>query len=59
VERDEEGWLIGTVAELPGCYSQARTEEDLIERLHEAIVAALSDEGDRLSKTLFCPPLPK
>lgn len=54
VERDEEGWFVGTVSELPGCYSQARTEEELIERLDEAIVATLSDGGDQVTKTMFC-----
>lgn len=47
-ERDEEGWLVGTVAELPGCYSQGRTAEQLVERLQEAIAAAL-DERRRMS----------
>jgi predicted RNase H-like HicB family nuclease len=47
-ERDEEGWLVGTVAELPGCYSQARTAEQLAGRLQEAIAAAL-DERRRIS----------
>lgn len=59
IERDEDGWLVGTVAELPGCHTQARTEEELIGRLHEAVAVALTDCGDRLTKTLFCPPLLK
>jgi predicted RNase H-like HicB family nuclease len=59
IERDEDDWLIGSVAELPGCHTQARTEEDLIERLREAVDLALTDSGDPLSKALFCPPLPK
>lgn len=53
IERDEDGWLVGTVAELPGCQTQARTEEQLLERLHEAVEVALEDCGDPLSKTLF------
>jgi predicted RNase H-like HicB family nuclease len=60
IERDEDGWFVGTVAELPGCHTQARTEDELIERLHEAVELALTDSpADRLSKALFCPPLPK
>jgi predicted RNase H-like HicB family nuclease len=59
IERDEDGWLIGSVAELPGCHTQARTEEELIERLREAVELALTDSGDALSKALFCPPPPK
>lgn len=55
IQRDEDGWLVGTVAELPGCHTQARTEEELLERLHEAVALTLKDCGDALSKTLFCP----
>lgn len=55
IERDEDGWLLGTVTELPGCHTQARTEEQLLERLHEAVAIALEDSGDALSKNLFCP----
>jgi len=41
IERDEDGWLIGKVVELPGCHTQARKTDDLIERIHEAIAAYL------------------
>jgi predicted RNase H-like HicB family nuclease len=53
IERDEEGWLTGSVPELPGCHSQARTETELIERLHEAIELTLEDSADLLTKSLF------
>ena len=53
IERDEEGWFVGTVPELPGCHTQARSEPELIERLHEAVELAVEDSGDLLSKGLF------
>lgn len=59
IEPDEDGWLVATVAELPGCHTQARTEEELIERVREAVELALTDCGDSLTKALFRPPLPK
>jgi predicted RNase H-like HicB family nuclease len=59
IKSDEDGWLVGTVAELPGCHTQARTEDELIERLREAVELALTDSGDPLSKALFSPPPPK
>lgn len=59
IEPDEDGWLVGTVAELPGCYTQARTEDELIDRMREAVELALTDCGDKLTKALFRPPLPK
>jgi predicted RNase H-like HicB family nuclease len=59
IDQDEQGWFVGTVPELPGCYTQARTEEQLIDRLQEAVELALAEQGDLLSKALFAPPLPK
>ena len=46
VERDEEGWLVGTVPSLPGCHSQARTLDELAERMREAIEAYLEVMGE-------------
>jgi predicted RNase H-like HicB family nuclease len=59
IEPDEDGWLVGTVTELPGCHTQARTEGELVKRLREAVELALTDCGERLPKALFRPPLPK
>jgi len=43
VERDtESGWFVGSVAELPGCYSQGKTREELNRNMEEAISAYLS-----------------
>lgn len=41
IERDEEGWLVSDVVELPGCHTQAKTMDQLIERTKEAIRAYL------------------
>ena len=42
VERDpDSGWFVGSVAELPGCYSQAETREELSRNMEEAIAAYL------------------
>ncbi len=45
IERDEEGWLVGSVPSLPGCHTQARSHDELIERMHEAIEAYLDAFG--------------
>jgi predicted RNase H-like HicB family nuclease len=38
IERDPESdWLVGSVAELPGCYSQAATLAELEANMREAI----------------------
>ena len=37
IEKDEDGYFVGEVVELPGCYSQAKSVEELMERMKEAI----------------------
>lgn len=46
IEKDEEGWLVSEVVELPGCHTQAKTMDQLIERTKEAIQAYLGDGKD-------------
>lgn len=45
VERDEDGYYVATVAELPGCHTQARTLEELMRRVEEAIRLYLEAVG--------------
>lgn len=45
VERDEDGYYVGSVLELPGCHTQARTLDDLLRRIREAIELYLEAEG--------------
>ncbi|HLD88698.1 MAG TPA: type II toxin-antitoxin system HicB family antitoxin [Candidatus Nanoarchaeia archaeon] len=51
IEKDEEGWLVSEVVELPGCHTQARTMDELIERTKEAIKAYLETEEFELTET--------
>lgn len=44
IEKDEEGWLVSEVVELPGCHTQAKSMDQLIERTKEAIRAYLGTE---------------
>lgn len=44
IEKDEDGWLVSEVVELPGCHTQAKTLDQLMERTKEAIAAYLGDE---------------
>ena len=37
IERDEEGYLVASVPALPGCHTQARSMDELLERTKEAI----------------------
>lgn len=44
IEKDEEGWFVSEVVELPGCHTQAKSMDQLIERTREAIQAYLETE---------------
>ena len=37
IERDEEGYYVATVPQLHGCHTQARSLDELMERVKEAI----------------------
>jgi len=44
IEKDEDGWLVSEVAELPGCHTQAKTMDELLKRTKEAIEAYLENK---------------
>ncbi len=44
VERDEEGYYVASVPALPGCHTQARSLDKLMERVREAIELCLEVE---------------
>lgn len=46
VEKDEDGYYVATVPSLPGCHTQARSLDDLLDRTREAIEAYLEAEKD-------------
>ena len=45
IEQDADGWFVGSAPSLPGCHSQARSLDVLMERMREAIALALEDHG--------------
>ena len=45
VEKDEDGYYVGSVVELPGCHTQARTLDQLSKRMREAIEGYLETAG--------------
>lgn len=46
VERDEDGYYVASVPSLPGCHTQAKSLDDLIERAKEAIELYLEVEKE-------------
>lgn len=49
IERDEEGYYIASVPSLRGCHAQARSLDELIERICEAIALTLEVESESQS----------
>jgi predicted RNase H-like HicB family nuclease len=43
VERDEEGYYVASVPALAGCHTQARSLDELVARVQEAIAVCLED----------------
>jgi predicted RNase H-like HicB family nuclease len=53
IERDEDGYYVGTVPTLPGCHTQAKTLDTLMKRMREAVALCLeSEDGARGSLEL-------
>jgi predicted RNase H-like HicB family nuclease len=46
VERDAEGYYVASVPSLPGCHTQARSLDELSERIKEAITLYREVEGE-------------
>ncbi len=46
MEKDEDGYYVASVPMLPGCHTQAKSMDDLLERIKEAIEAYLEAEKD-------------
>lgn len=53
IERDAEGFYVATVPELRGCHTQARSLDDLMGRVKEAIEVCLEAEGDESASLDF------
>ena len=52
IERDADGWFVGTVPELRGCHTQAKSLDALMKRVREAIDVCLED-GEPLAQNEF------
>ncbi|MGH9377923.1 MAG: type II toxin-antitoxin system HicB family antitoxin [Terriglobia bacterium] len=44
IEQDEDGYYIASVPSLPGCYTQARTLDELAPRIREVIALCLAEQ---------------
>ena len=46
IERDEDGYFVGTVPDLRGCHTQAKSLDELMERIKEATLVCLEADGE-------------
>lgn len=53
VEQDEEGYYVASVPTLPGCHTQARSLDELMSRIKEAIELCLEVEGETEPQLAF------
>ena len=53
VERDEDGCLVASVPALPGCHTQARSLDELMERIREAIELSLEEADENMPALEF------
>lgn len=53
IERDTEGYYVGSVPSLKGCHTQAKSLDELMSRIREAIELCLEVEGDKLESLDF------
>ena len=50
IRKDEDGYYVATVPELPGCHTQARSLDELMSRIKEAILLCMDViERDEMS----------
>ena len=46
IERDEDGYYVASVPQLPGCHTQARSLDEVMERIQEAIALCVDVRGE-------------
>jgi len=44
IEKDEDGYFVGEVPTLRGCYSQGKTIDELLSNIRDVIEMAIEDE---------------
>ena len=48
IERDSEGCYVASVPALRGCHTQARSLDELMERMREAVELCLEVQGEEI-----------
>ena len=53
IERDSAGYYVASVPALRGCHTQARSLDELIERVREVVELCLEVEGEEIEPMTF------
>ena len=53
VERDTDGYFVASVPSLPGCHTQAKSLDELMQRIGEAIELCLEVQGESVEPLDF------
>ncbi len=53
IERDSDGYYVASVPELSGCHTQAKSLDELIVRVREAIQLCLEVKGEDVEGSEF------
>ena len=53
VERDEDGYYVASVPALRGCHTQAKSLDELVSRIEEAIELCLEVKGEPVETLEF------
>ena len=53
IERDEDGFFVGEVPHLRGCYAQGRTLDELLQNIREVIALCVEDEPEAQDRPEF------
>ena len=46
IEKDQDGYYVGSVPALPGCHTQGKSLDQLLERMQEAVALWLEVNGE-------------
>jgi len=53
IERDADGYFIASVPSIPGCHTQAKSLDELMERIREAIELCLEVDENQTESLEF------
>ncbi len=53
IEQDEDGIYVANVPELEGCYTQGKNQQEVLERIKEAIEVCLEEDKEDIKPMTF------